>query len=205
MTPPCRLHYPPPPVDEAEALRYAGGRGGDGALPALMQECIRTAAPLLSYRVCYRELPLSTEGTTCRFGGVTVSSASLARHLGGCTRLVLFAATIGLEIDRLIARQGRLSPSRALMLQGFGAERIEALCDLFCSETATRLQAEGFVCRPRFSPGYGDLPLALQGDLFALLDCERAIGLTLTASGLMSPTKSVTALIGAAPMKEEDV
>lgn len=204
MTPPCRLHYPPPPIDEGEALRYAGGRPGVGMLPELMQECIRAATPLLSYRVCYRELPLTTEGTVCRFGGVAVCSASLARHLAGCTRLVLFAATIGLEIDRLIARQGRLSPSRALLLQGLGAERIEALCDLFCEETAARLRAAGFACRPRFSPGYGDLPLALQNDLFALLDCERAIGLTLTAGGLMSPTKSVTALIGVAPMKEEN-
>ena len=48
----------------------------------------------------------------------------------------------------------------------------------------------------RFSPGHGDLPLALQTDIFRALDCPRKIGLTLNGSLLMSPSKSVTALFG---------
>lgn len=50
--------------------------------------------------------------------------------------------------------------------------------------------------RPRFSPGYGDLAIDAQKDIFALLDCERQIGLTLGDSLLMSPGKSVTAFAG---------
>ena len=50
--------------------------------------------------------------------------------------------------------------------------------------------------RPRFSPGYGDLPLELQKDVFRVLDCPRKIGLSLNESLLMSPSKSVTAIIG---------
>ena len=46
------------------------------------------------------------------------------------------------------------------------------------------------------SPGYGDLALDVQKDIFALLDCERQIGLTLGDSLLMSPGKSVTAFAG---------
>ena len=49
---------------------------------------------------------------------------------------------------------------------------------------------------PRFSPGYGDLPLSLQRDIFRVLDCPRKIGLTLNESLLMSPSKSVTAIVG---------
>ena len=41
---------------------------------------------------------------------------------------------VGADIDRLIAKHSRLSPSRALMLQAIGAERIEALCDAFCND-----------------------------------------------------------------------
>ena len=50
--------------------------------------------------------------------------------------------------------------------------------------------------RPRFSAGYGDLPLGVQREIFAALDCPKHIGLTLNDSLLMSPTKSVTAIVG---------
>jgi cobalamin-dependent methionine synthase I len=42
----------------------------------------------------------------------------------------------------------------------------------------------------------------LQKDIFAALDCPRRIGLTLGEGMLMSPTKSVTALIGVYKCKE---
>ena len=198
MTPVYRISYEAPPFDGREALRYAGCREASGDMQALLDECWRIAEPVLTYRLCYRELPLSMMGDECDIGGHRVRSASLAGHLAGCRRVILLAATVGLPLDRLIAREGRLSPARGLMLQAIGAERIEAICDRFSAETERRMQEAGLCCRHRFSPGYGDLPLAFQAELFSLLDCERAIGLTLTGSGLMSPTKSVTAIIGLA-------
>ena len=109
---------------------------------------------------------------------------------------VVFAATIGLELDRLIARYSRLQPVKALMFQAIGAERVEALCDAFNEEVKCRAAENGESTRPRFSPGYGDVPLALQADIFCVLDCPRKIGLSLNASLLMTPSKSVTAIIG---------
>jgi len=38
----------------------------------------------------------------------------------------------------------------------------------------------------------------MQRDIFAVLDCPRKIGLSLNGSLLMSPSKSVTAIIGIA-------
>ena len=129
-------------------------------------------------------------------GFARTDSASLRRHLAGCDRAVLFAATVGLEMDRLIARFSAVSPARALMLQAVGTERIEALCDLFCVDISRRLARDGLHSRPRFSPGYGDLPIEMQRDIFRVLDCPANIGLTLNESLLMSPSKSVTAIIG---------
>ena len=48
----------------------------------------------------------------------------------------------------------------------------------------------------RFSPGYGDMPLQTQSVLLAALDAQRKLGITLSKSLLMTPTKSVTAVIG---------
>ena len=50
--------------------------------------------------------------------------------------------------------------------------------------------------KPRFSPGYGDLSLEVQKEIFSLLDCPRKIGVSLGDSLLMTPSKSVTAIIG---------
>ena len=61
---------------------------------------------------------------------------------------------------------------------------------------AELLKAEGVFLKPRFSPGYGDLPLSMQTDIFRVLDCPRKVGLTLNNSLLMSPSKSVTAIMG---------
>jgi cobalamin-dependent methionine synthase I len=40
------------------------------------------------------------------------------------------------------------------------------------------------------------MPLDLQGDIIAILEARKWLGLTLSEAKLMSPQKSVTALIG---------
>ena len=50
----------------------------------------------------------------------------------------------------------------------------------------------------RYSPGYGDLPLTLQSSLLALLDAPRQVGLCASASHILTPRKSVTAILGVA-------
>ena len=129
---------------------------------------------------------------TVDFGFFKVVSQSLSKNLLGCKRAIIFAATAGFEIDRLITRHSRLSPARALMLSALGSERAEALCDAFSHDMKNTYGTT----RPRFSAGYGDLPLSLQKDIFKLLNPSAKIGLSLSESLLMSPTKSVTAFIG---------
>ena len=90
----------------------------------------------------------------------------------------------------------------ALAVSALGSERVEALCDEFCNRLATE-KGEGVKVYQRFSPGYGDLPLEVQRDIFALLSPERAIGVTLGDGLLMSPTKSVSAIIGISEKGEE--
>ena len=124
------------------------------------------------------------------------TSADLKKMLDGCERILLFAATVGQAPDRMILRHMRLSPYKTLLFQAAGSERVEALCDLFCADMAREYGKKGFGLTPRFSPGYGDLPLSLQREVFAALMPERHLGVTLNESLLMSPSKSVTAIIG---------
>lgn len=178
--------------DRREILRYAGCKSAEDSVMELMEGCIAETKDIFSARVCYAEVPLNIDGETVDMGFAKAHSRALAKTLTGCDGAIVFGATVGIGIDRLIARYGRLSPARAVILQAIGAERIEDLCDAFCN---VMKQKYGDM-RPRFSPGYGDLTLEIQRDIFSLLDCPRRIGLTLNESLLMSPTKSVTAIVG---------
>lgn len=181
-----------PPVNEREALRYAGAKEPSDEMTALLHECVALGEKLLAPRVCYAFYPVKRVEGGLDLGFAQTQSNALRRNLSGCDQIVLFAATIGLEMDRLTARHAQLSPARGVMLQAIGAERVESLCDAF----ENQLIRQGYELRPRFSPGYGDLPLALQRDVFAALDCPGRIGVSLNESLLMSPSKSVTAIIG---------
>ncbi len=188
------VEFEPPAWNTAEILRYAGCRAPGAAERELMEECVARAQRALVYRVCWDELPVACDGSA-----PGLESRALARQLRGCTRCVAYAATLGLELDRLIARCCALSPARALMLQAIGAHRIRALSDAFCARAAAEAAGWGLCVGPRLSPGNGDTPLEAQRELFRALDCPRNIGLFLGDSLLMSPSKSVTAILGLAP------
>lgn len=189
-------HYGEPPVDRREILRYARADVNSDELDGLIDSCLSELLGGLSYSVCYAELPVSVADGEVVMGSLRTRSESFGKYISECKSVIVFAATIGLFADRLIKRYSAVSPSRALMLDAIGAERIESLCDVFCEEIKTETAARGQSVKPRFSAGYGDLPLSMQKDIFDLLGCEKRIGLCLSDSLLMTPTKSVTAFVG---------
>lgn len=190
--------YSAPPMDRREILRYAGMSSATAEIKRLLDDCIAEIEEQLTYRVCYREFPISLEKDHLHIGFADIVSHDLQKNLAGCHSVVLFAATVGIVPDRLVARYSHLSPTKALLMQAIGAERIESLCNIFNQEISNEMKLAGLQTHPRFSPGYGDLPLALQETIVAVLDCPRKLGITLNESLLLSPTKSVTALIGVA-------
>ena len=184
--------YKAPKINKKEILRYARVEHTDEQTEALLDRCIVEAEPTLSYKICYTRFPSSVDGDTVDLGFTRVVSHSLAICLKECDEIILFCATVGTELDRLIKRHSLLSPATAVILQALGSERVEALCDEFCADMAKETGRE---LRPRFSPGYGDLPLELQRDIFSIL-CPSKIGVALSDNLFMTPSKTVTAIIG---------
>ena len=185
--------YPCLPFCERDILRYAQCRSADTEILALLHSCMEQMQDQLRYKICYCTLPVRTDEAGCDFSLFRADSISLSRHLQNVDQVLLFAATLGIGPDRLLTRASRLSPAQALFYQAIGASQIETLCNQFCQDMTLALNCP---LLPRFSPGYGDLPLETQRDIFRLLSCERKIGLTLNESLLMSPSKSVTAFVG---------
>ena len=184
--------YPYPPVNQKEILRYSGCKNSTDELCLLIEKCTSESCNKLVFKVCYREFNITVENDVVDFGFMKVPSSDLCKNLCKCNKAIVFCATVGIELDRLIKKYERIAPSKAVMLHAFGSERVEALCDAFCADIA----GECASVRPRFSPGYGDLSLETQKIVFSALDCERSAGITLNDSLLMSPSKSVTAFVG---------
>ena len=189
------------PVKEVQ--RYMGYHGINEIAPD-MQERINKAIDQVSAqshpRIITKEYPLRINGNVITiFNGteeVNLESEALARNLAGCCGALLLAATIGPACDMLVRRASITSAADAAIYQAAGAAAIEAFLDDMNDKIKADYEAQGLFLRPRFSPGYGDLKLDHQKDWFRLLDISKQIGVELTDSLLMVPTKSVTAIIG---------
>ena len=77
-----------------------------------------------------------------------------------------------------------------------GTTAVERAADACEASIVAAAHERGLYTNFRFSPGYGDMPLSAQPVLLATLDAQRRPGITLSKSLLMTPTKSVTAVVG---------
>ena len=193
------LRCPTPAIRRESIFRYLRcGNRPTQEVEALCDALLPEFLAALDCRACFQEVAVTVEGNLVTLPGLApIRSAALARNLAGCTRAILFAATIGSAADRLRMQTQVRSPARAVVLDAMGTAAIEALCDSLCADW--RRQAAPQQLRPRFSPGYGDLPLALQKDLLSLLDSPRQAGIMLTEGLMMLPHKSVSAIVGIGP------
>jgi len=183
-------------IPRREIYRYFGCAGEpDAATAALVENCAAEFAEAASYRASAAEFDVSVSGDSVDFGVFSAKSAALALNLRGCSRAILFAATAGPGPDRQKSRAAVTSPARAAALDAIGTAAVEAWCERLCALWSAELRP-GLRLRPRFSPGYGDLPLETQRPLLGALDAARLAGITLTAALMMTPQKSVTAIAG---------
>lgn len=192
-------------IQESEVYRYLGYRGEnikqqiqeDERVKKLVTAVIQELHQVLIPQVVYAEYPIHLEADDwIDLGFARTKSYNLSRNLQNCDKIVLFAATIGPRVDQLIQKNSRINPLKGVIMQAAGAMFIESFCDLLNQQWNNKNKEDGYVARPRFSPGYGDLSLNLQKNIFEALSCPQRIGLTLMDTLIMAPGKSVTAMIG---------
>ena len=128
-----------------------------------------------------REAPIAARSTwiRTRFKGVEV---------------VFLCGTIGAEFDAWQRRLSVTSAADALLSQQIGLDAVEKVMDELEDEVKMKVEGEGLKLRPRRSPGYGDLPIELSRTIISELDATRRIGVSITESDLLVPSKSVTAV-----------
>lgn len=186
--------------DKNEVLRYLGYNGQEisDTISEMIDKTSAEAEKAVTPRYCAVESPISrsADGIRVNSCGMLLCGSDIAEHLKGCESVILFAASIGADIERRIRIYEAQDLTRAIIMDCCGSSLIESYCDLVCGSIAERLTERGLFPTLRFSPGYGDLPLSLQPEFLRALNAQRQIGLTCNEQFLMFPRKSVTAVIG---------
>lgn len=183
-------------IDRKEILRYlSAGDAPPEALNAQIDRALSLAESAVFPRSVHAVYACEAKEDGVFVGGVWFAGSSLGRNLRPCKRTFLLAVTLGVEADLLLRRESQRGAANGAVMQAVLTECIERACDRAERELASSL-APGEVLRPRFSLGYGDTLLADQKSFFALLPVTKRLGVSLSDSFLMTPTKSVTAFIG---------
>lgn len=186
------------PISKLEAARYMGVQGQPDRQ---IMELLERAEPIIRENIIpkyvYREtaLQIDDDGVHAEGMSVVFAGRDIKKHLSGCDRIVVMAATLTTDSDKLI-RQAAVTGGMAdsLAMDCLCSAAIEQVCDRAEEEIFSVIKAPYRTWR--FSPGYGDFPLETQKDILHFLNASRRIGVTVTENHLLIPTKSVTAVIG---------
>ncbi len=127
----------------------------------------------------------------CDLGFGDIESYDLAKALKGCNEAYILGVTIGIGADRLIQKLAVTSPAESFITDALASAAAESLCDY--ADNILRKEGE----KPfRFAPGYGDMPLSYQPAVLEALNADYTLGIRLNGSLLMTPMKSITAILG---------
>ncbi len=184
-------------ISKTEAARYMGVKGEpDETVAALLDEAELVVRSRVMPKYVYREAALSFENGKVHLDcmNVPLEGIDILNHLKGCTKAILLAVTLTTEADKIIRQAEIKGMAEALAADCICSAAVEQVCDRAEEEIFTQ---QKYPYRTwRFSPGYGDLPIEMQKDFLAALNAQRRIGLTVTESCMLIPSKSVTAIIG---------
>lgn len=187
-------------INRAETLRYMGVRGGSGELDerltALLDECeaelLKTARPRYVWRIF--DIERSEGGISLSGCDFLLVGSDIARHLAGCSKAAITAATLSADVDRLLKRLQLFDTAKAVAA--------DALASVFAEETSEQArqavlqEMPGYYATWCYASGYGDFPQYQTVQLLTAVDASRKIGINVTSSNIMTPQKSIVGVIG---------
>ncbi len=184
-------------IDRALALRYMGWRGEpDERISALMDECeaelLRAAKPRFVWRVF--DISRSEGGIELSGCGFLLTGTDIARHLNGCSKAAVTAATLSADADRLLKRLQLEDSAKAVAADALASVLAEQTSD--SAREAILADMEGYSATWCYAAGYGDFPLEITPLLITAVDASRKIGVSCTGSNMITPQKSIVGIVG---------
>lgn len=191
-------------IDKNEAIRYLGIKGTpDEKTAELIRLCEKELLKTIKPKFLFRKFEIKSTENGVEIVGTDLflKGNGIKNHLASCKEAALVCATLGAEVDLLIRRLQITDMASAVITDALASAAIEQLCDYLQDRIAEN--SKGYHLTERFSPGYDDLPLDTQKDFLLTLSAQKEIGLCATDSMLLTPRKSVTAIIGLSENKTD--
>ena len=156
----------------------------DKKLIADIEEMAELMEDKISKRHIKAEFPVRTENGIVYISDIEIESKYLADLVSGMEKCTVMAATIGIEAEKFISFQSKISALGGLIADAIASAEAEGYCDEIAGAQSRR-----------YSPGYGDFGLDNQKKILKLLNAEKNLGIYLTPENIMKPRKSITAII----------
>lgn len=190
-------------IPESEVYRYLGYDEEKHILTdemrVLVRHCIDQMLSAVEPKVVISPLlALKREEEGIYAENFLLRGKDIKIHLDQCGEAVFMAATLGNRIDMLIRKSEALNMAEAVIMDAAANVAIEQVCQQEEDHLREAIIASGKYLTIRFSPGYGDFPIESGHDLLRILDAPRKIGLSVTPSHIMTPRKSISAVMGVA-------
>lgn len=188
-------------ADKSEVLRYLGYKGQAVSLEleSEISSLIAEGECLITPRFVFEIFDLAKNANEIIVNNtnLVLRGKDIYSLLENAKKCAVMAVTIGTKIESAVIRYEKSGEmKKAAILDCVATELTEKIADYCNREIVKKAKEINMYCSYRFSPGYGDLPLETQKEIIPLLNTERSIGVTLSDTCLMSPRKSVTAIIG---------
>lgn len=153
-----------------------------------------------------REVSLEFAGNTLRLDGVEFDSPKLRDHLRSvqAVRALVALVSAGAGCEEQARRLWESEkPDEYFFLEIFGSAVVEQLVASVSGRICDLAERDGLMATPHYSPGYIGWDIADQARVFALLGARltRPLPETLSvlASGMLRPKKSLLAVFGLTP------
>ena len=178
-------------IDVGRALKLLGGADIGARISAITHERA-SQMQLMSPRFTYRVIPV---------GELPLRGNDIKKHLKDCPFAVLSAGTMGVQFDYLMNRLQSTDMTEAVITDALGSVAVEQLCNHMVESEVLPALKQRFgngvkLTKLHYSPGYGDYDLSENKTVINLLQADKRIGLTVLASNMLTPVKSVTRVTG---------
>lgn len=186
-------------ADLKEAARYLGygANSPDDRTMAEMLEvtCELEASAKGKWTYGSYDLEFSEDSITLSGTGIELRGRNIRRILANARTAYIMACTIGPQAERIIQLKKLQSATSGMIADACASALVEGYADMCQKEIEGNLKPNQTLTF-RFAPGYGDLPLATNRMILEELKAEKRIGIHLTETMLMTPRKSIVAILG---------
>ena len=178
-------------IDRRELLSYLGYKGQEISkeLEEKISQAISLCEKLATPRSVVKKFKVDKDTKQIVGTTLVLPGEDIWKHIEGCSEIYLLCGTIGFGPEKEIAKNFVKDKTLAIILDAAATSAIESYLDDIEKELDGTLTS-------RYSCGYGDLDIKVQKDICAVLDTFRKIGVFVNEAYMLSPQKSVTAIIG---------